>query len=194
MKPTAVRFAAVALCGLLAACAAAVIGPVTIAERVIEARSTADIAEDNRIVVAANKAMADVGTIKAATEIYEQRLLVTGIIADQADYDAFRAGIDAIGGVAELYWHVVQMSDADQEANADLLSWSDALALDAKVGIELIGTAGVADVNYRVAVDPFATVYLLGRARSRGELDTALAAARGTAGVREVVNYVEVRP
>lgn len=190
MNRAAARFAALALCGALVACAEALVSPKTIVDRAIEARSAADIAEDNRIVVAANKAMADVGTISASTEIYEQRLLVAGIIAAEADYDALRAGIDAIDGVAELYWHVVQMSEADP----DLLSWSDALALDAKVGVDLIGTAGVADVNYRVAVDPFATVYLLGRARSPGELDTALAVVEGAEGVRKVVSYVEVRP
>ena len=43
-------------------------------------------------------------------------------------------------------------------------------------------------------LDPFALVYLLGRARSQGELDLALATARNTEKVRKVVNYVEVRP
>ena len=36
--------------------------------------------------------------------------------------------------------------------------------------------------------------YLLGRARSQEELDKALAAVRGTEGVRKVVNYAVVRP
>ena len=45
-----------------------------------------------------------------------------------------------------------------------------------------------------IAADSFANVYLLGRARSQGELDLALAAARGTEGAKKVVNYVEVRP
>ena len=74
------------------------------------------------------------------------------------------------------------MSEADQDADANVISWTDALELDAKVGISLIETAGVADVNYRVAVDSFSTVYLLGRARSHGELDSALAAVSGTSG------------
>jgi hyperosmotically inducible protein len=184
---------AAALVGALAACTAAV-SPVTLVERAVEARSASDIARDNAIVIEANKAMADISSISASTEIYEGRLLVTGILESPADYQSFRGDIDAIGDVKRLYWHVVQMSEADQDADANVISWTDALELDAKVGISLIETAGVADVNYRVAVDSFSTVYLLGRARSHGELDSALAAVSGTSGVGKVVNYVEVRP
>ncbi len=176
-------------------CAAVLISPKTLVDRAIEARSASDIADDNRIVVAANTLMADLELISASTEIYEQRLLVTGIIDTQADYDAFKRGIEMISGVKQLYWHVVQMSEADQEAQGEaLLSWTDALALDAKIGVRLFDRDGVADVNFREGVDSFATVYLLGRARSQGELDIALAATQGAKGVKKVVNYVEVRP
>ena len=57
--------------------------PATLIERAVEARSAADIAEDNRIVVVVNAVMAEYGTIKASTEIYEQRLLVTGLFDDK---------------------------------------------------------------------------------------------------------------
>ncbi len=50
-----------------------------------------------------------------------------------------------------------------------MLDWVDAMTLDAKVSINLVSTAGVADVNLRVAVDSFANVYLIGRARSEEE-------------------------
>ena len=85
-----------------------------------------------------------------------------------------------VEGVKALYWQVVYMSEADR-ASANLLSWDDVLVLDNKVGLNLIAEKDVADVNFRVAADSFATVYLLGRARSQGELDLALAAARGAA-------------
>jgi hyperosmotically inducible protein len=176
-------------------CAEALISPKTIVDRAIEARSTADIADDNRIVVAANALMAELKLISASTEIYEQRLLVTGIIESQNDYDAFKQGIEDISGVKKLYWHVVQMSEAEQQAQGDaLLSWADALALDAMIGVRLFEREGVADVNFREGVDSFATVYLLGRARSQSERDIALAATQATKGVKKVVNYVEVRP
>jgi len=189
--------AALAIAGLglaLAGCSAA-ISPKTIVDRAIEARSAGDIAEDNRIVLAANKAMAAESLISVATEIYEQRLLVTGMVEDPAKYAAFKKAIADISGVRKLYWHVTQMSEAEQEAAGDkILSWSDALVLDTKVGLALVEDGDVADVNYRVAVDSFSNVYLIGRARSQAEHDRAVADARGVKGVAKVADYIDVRP
>ncbi len=187
------RAAAAVLAGvglLLAGCA-----PVTLIERAVEARSADDIAEDNRIVLEVNGIMADLGDISASSEIYEQRLLITGIFDDKAVYDAFRRRVQAVEGVDELYWHARYMSEAEQARREDeLLDWADAVVLDNRVGVNLISTGDVADVNFRVAADAFATVYLLGRARSQAEHSKALRVARETEGVRQVVDYVEVRP
>ncbi len=169
--------------------------PITLIERVIEARGTGDIIEDNRIVIEVNGIMADLQSATASTEIYEQRLLITGLFDDKAIHDRFRKEVRAVEGVKKLYWHAAYMSEAEQERRKDrLLDWTDALALDAKVGAQLIATKGIASPNFRVAVDSFGTVYLIGRAKSRDELKKALAVARGTEGAKRVVNYVEVRP
>ena len=167
--------------------------PVTLVERAVEARSSGDIVTDNEIVIDVNQIMANLGTVDASTEIYEQRLLVTGLFDDKALYDEFKQRVGEVPKVKALYWHVTYMSKADQ-ASAGLLSWDDVIILDGKVGVNLIKQKDIADVNFRVTADSFATVYLLGRARSQGELDLALAAARGTEGVKKIVNYVEVRP
>ena len=169
--------------------------PKTLVDRAIEARGSADIAKDNEIVIAVNKIMADLGTIKASTEIYEQRLLVTGIFDDQKMHDRFHAQVKALKGVRKLYWHVAVMSKEEQErSKARMIGWADAMVLDNKAGLRLVGKRGVADVNYRIAADAFATVYVLGRARSKEELDQAVAALRGTEGMKKLVNYVEARP
>ncbi len=169
--------------------------PITLIERIIEARGTGDIIEDNRIVIDVNGIMADLRSATASTEIYEQRLLITGLFDDKAIHDRFRKEVRAVEGVKKLYWHAAYMSEAEQERRKDrMLDWTDALALDAKVGAQLIATKGIASHNVRVAVDAFGTVYLIGRAKSRGELKKALAVARGTEGAKRVVNYVEVRP
>ena len=184
------------LAAVLAACTPAdvLLSPKTIVDRAIEARSTQDIATDNEIVIKVNSLMAELGTIKASTEIYEQKLLVTGLFDDKALYRKFLAGVKKIKGVKKLYWHVKYMSPSEQKKNNRLLmDWSDALVLDARVGIDLFGAGGVADVNYRVAVDSFGTVYLLGRARSRREHDKALKVARATKDVRRVVDLVQIR-
>ena len=171
------------------------LAPKTLIDRAIEARSAKDIATDNRIVVDVNAIMVEYETLKASTKIYEQRLLISGIFDDKKVFDEFNAKVRAVEGVKELYWHVVFMSEEEQEKrDAELLDWPDVLLLNTKVGVNLIGTRGVADVNFRSAVDSFKTTYLLGRARSQQELDKALAAVNGTEGVAKVVNYAVVRP
>jgi hyperosmotically inducible protein len=167
--------------------------PKTLIDRAIEARSTSDIAEDNRIVAEVNAAMASLGTIHASTEIYEQRLLITGIFSDKSTYDAFEKKVRAVKGVKKLYWHAIYMSEADQKT-AGLQPWTQVLEIGTKAQARLVGTAGVADVNFRTTADSTGTVYLLGRARSSEEAKKALARVKDGNGVKKTVNYVEVRP
>ena len=171
--------------------------PKTLFDRAIEARSTSDILEDNRIVADVNAIMVDLGTIKASTEIYEQRLLITGMFNDKNLYDKFYAGVKKITGVKKLYWHVTYMTEKEmerREAKKELLKWIDVLALDISVGLNLVGTRGVADVNFKVAADAYSNVYLMGRARSRPEMNKAIKVARQTEGVKKLYNYAIVRP
>jgi len=170
-------------------------GPKTLIDRAIEARKAGDIAKDNEIVLKVNKLMADVGSVKASTDIYEQRLLITGIFDDKATYDRFEKGVRAIKDIKKLYWHVAYIPAAEREQRkSELISWGDAEVMEKKADGRLIGTRGVADVNYRICVDAFATVYVLGRARSKEERDLAMARARDGQGVRKVVDYIDVRP
>lgn len=189
---------AVAAAAILAAAPAAaqlldiITAPKTLIDRAIEARSAGDIAKDNEIVVKVNGVMADLGTIKASTEIYEQRLLVTGVFDDKALYDKFERGVRAVKGVRKLYWHVAYVAPGDARRK-QMLDWADATVMGTKAQGRLIGAKGVADVNFRTTADSFGTVYLLGRARSQEEAGKALARARDGNGVRKVVSYVDVR-
>lgn len=167
--------------------------PKTLVDRAIEARSMADIAKDNEIVLKVNRAMAAQRTIKASTRIYEQRLLITGLFDDKATYDKFEKDVRAIPDVKTLYWHVIYMPKAEQERRK-LLDWSDVLLLETKAEARLIGTLGVADVNFRIAADAFGTLYLLGRGRSNEELFKARAKARDGGKIKKLVDYTELRP
>ena len=171
--------------------------PKTLFDRAIEARSSKDIYEDNKIVAKVNGIMVDLGTIRASTEIYEQRLLITGLFNDSKLYDKFYAAVKKVKGIKKLYWHVRYMPKLEQEnreKKKELLQWDDTLALDVKVGVSLVSTRGVADVNFRVAVDAFSNVYLMGRARSKPEMRKALKVSRETKGVKRLINYAIVRP
>lgn len=167
--------------------------PKTLIDRAIEARSSSDITKDNEIVLKVNGIMADLGTVRASTEIYEQRLLITGVFDDKALYDSFEQQVRAVKGVKKLYWHV-SFVEKDDLRRKQMLDWADVTAMAAKAQARLIGTGGVADVNFRTTADSFATVYLLGRARSNEEARKANARARDGNGVKKVVSYVDVRP
>lgn len=173
------------------------LGPKTLIDRAIEARSSSDIARDNAIVIDVNKVMAKLGTIKASTEIYEQRLLVTGIFSDAKTYKQFETGVRKVDGVKKLYWQVTYMTDKAKEdaiAGGRMMDWPDVLVFEAKAQARLIGTAGVADVNFRVTADPYGNLHLLGRARSREELKKAIARLEEVDGVKKIHNYAVVRP
>lgn len=167
--------------------------PKTLIDRAIEARSAGDIAKDNEIVVKVNAIMGKLGTIKASTEIYEQRLLITGIFDDKAVYDKFEREVRQVAGVKKLYWHVTYLAENDPKRKT-LLDWGDVTVMAAKAQGRLVGTAGVADVNFRTTADSYGTVYLIGRARSGEEAKKALARAKDGTGVKKVVDYVVVRP
>lgn len=182
--------------GLVATTAPAVAQffPKTLIDRAIEARSMGDIAKDNEIVLKVNKVMAEAKTASASTEIYEQRLLITGIIDDKATYDKFEKGVKAVPDVKKLYWHVSMLTKEEQEKRkAELASWSDVLVMSTKGHARLVGTAGVADVNFRVCGDAFRTLYIIGRARSQEEANKAIARLKDGEGVKKVVSYIEVR-
>lgn len=175
----------------------AVTVPKMLVERAIEARSAADIKRDNAIVLAVDKAMADAGTIEASTEVYEQRLLVTGLFDDKDAYDRFEKAVRAIRGVKRLYWQVADVPRPERAAHRNagtMVDWADVLAMETRAEGRLIGAAGISDVNFRIAGDVFGTLYVLGRARSKDEADKAIASAKNGAGVRKVVSYIDVRP
>ena len=173
------------------------LAPKTLIDRAIEARSSSDIARDNVIVFDVNKVMADLGTIKASTVIYEQRMLITGLFADGKTYRDFEKGVRAVEGVKTLYWHVIYMTDKAKKnaiVSGRMMDWKQVLAFQTKAQARLIGTAGIADVNFRVTGDPFGNLYLLGRARSREELKKSIVKLEEGSGVKKVYNYAVVRP
>lgn len=167
--------------------------PKTLIERVAEARSTSDIAKDNAIVVKVNGAMAKQSTIKASTEIYEQRLLVTGLFDDKAAYDAFEKDVRAVSGIKKLYWHVTYLAENDPKRKA-LPSWGDTLAISTKAQARLTKAVAGRYVNFRVTGDSYGNLYVVGRAYTRDEANAVIAALRDGNGVKKVVSYIDVRP
>lgn len=170
------------------------LGPKTIVEHAAESRSLADQAKDNAIVLKVNGIMAKLGAVQAATEIYEQRLLITGLFDDKAKYDQFFARVKAIEGIKKLYWHVVYESADTQKNDKNLIGWARSIELAAKAGAKLTVAMKTSEQNYHVSVDSFSVAYVIGRAKSKAEHDQALASVRGTAGLKKTADYVDIRP
>jgi osmotically-inducible protein OsmY len=167
---------------------------VTIGQRALEDRSTEDIAKDNEIVANVNGLMAKYETVSVSTEIYEQRLVVYGLLNAKATLESFRKDTQAVEGIKQLYWHVLYMSDEEQAAKeGEMLGFSGGLEVKARVEEKWLETEGINSLNYRVAVGPLGEAYVLGRAFTASEQEQALAAVRSVDGVVNVVNYVEVR-
>src|SRR5262249_37484670 len=149
-------------------------------EHAVESRSFADQAKDNEIVIKVNAVMAKVGTIQASTEIYEQRLLVTGLFDDKTKYDQFYSGVKGVSGIKKLYWHVLYESSDDQKKDKNLIGWAKSTELATKAGGNLTVAMKTSEQNYHVCVDSFAVAYVIGRAKSKAEHDQAVASVRGT--------------
>jgi hyperosmotically inducible protein len=178
---------------VVGACASSPV--IKIAQRALEDRGTSDIVKDNEIVVDVNELMATYETVAVATEIYEQRLLVYGLLDDAAKIESFRGDVGRIEGVKALYWHVTYMSEVDQEAKADeILGLAGSTEAQAKVEANWLSADGVSSLNIRAGIDPLATAYILGRAKSAAEKQTALAEVGKVPAILRVVDYVEVRP
>lgn len=176
---------------IVSSCAA----PVTVVQRAMEERSAADITKDNEIVIDVNQLMAKYETISVSTEIYEQRLVVYGLLDDKATNDGFRKDTEAVEGIKQLHWHVLLMTEEEQKAKEDeMLGFSGGLKVKALIEKDWLDTEGINSLNYRVAVGALGEAYVLGRAFTAAERDKALAVVRNTSGVTNVVDYVEVRP
>lgn len=108
--------------------------------------------------------------IPLATEIYEQQLLVTGLLNDVAACGSLRSAMAAIKGVKQLYWHVLCVTREEQRSAGAIGDFRRAI-LRTKVSLRLFGTAEVSDE----------------------EKAAALAAAGADEGIRSVISYVEIR-
>ena len=179
---------------LAAVLAAGACSPVTLVQRAVEDRSLDDIAEDNKIVVAVDKLMAKYETITVSTEIYEQHLLVYGIMEDKALYDGFVSELGRVKGVKKLYNQVLHMTEAQQEAQEDsMIGFAEGIKVKAKIEVAWLDEPGLESLNFRVAVDPMGVAYVLGRAKTAAERDRAIAVVRNTEGVKRVRNYTVQR-
>jgi osmotically-inducible protein OsmY len=119
--------------------------------------------------------------------VYEGRTLLTGTAATPEAKAAAGEAARRVAGVRALYNEI--------EVRAPETVWDG--AKDAWITTELRSRLAfdkeIRSLNYAIET-VYGSVYLLGSARTKGELDRATAWARNIPGVRRVVSFVEIRP
>ena len=188
---TAPILIAVALLGALGGSADPT-APFDVATTMAEDRPFGQVANDAAIKLEFDRQL---GTSNATSrlffdvncDVYEGRMMLTGSVKTQADRERAVALARNVRGVKVVY-DDVQVTDAGGFGS----SAKDAL-IEAKIKARLIGAKGIKSINFRwQSVN--GTIYLIGRARTRNELDSVLAVIKDTDDVKSVVSHVEVVP
>ena len=183
------------VCGLLllapalSGCAGAVIGAGAMAGMAAyEDRSTADQFRDRKIQATLTarwlekdqRMITDLGA-----EVYEGRVMLTGVAPDEA----MRA--EAV----RIAWTVEGVRDVFNEivvGDSGLMDFARDAWISTQLKADLVLDKEIFAVNYSIETVA-GTVYLIGKAQSRAELDRVIAHARSLSYVRNVVNHVIVK-
>ena len=164
-------------------------------EAAVEDRSASDIATDTTIKA---KITADVidkmGTdvISISADVYEQNVMLTGIVEDEAQKTQAGDLTKAIEDVKTVYNEILVIKDVDRKKGT-AESFVDDTVIENKINALLLDAKGVNVTNFRWrSLDGH--VFLFGRALSEDELDKAIAVVKDIKDVVSVKSQVMVRP
>jgi hyperosmotically inducible periplasmic protein len=164
-------------------------------ETVAEDRSTADIAEDLRIKTAIladviDKMGTDVASINS--DVYEQDVLLTGVVETTAQKQQAATLTRAIEGVKKVYNEILVIAPTAQEKGA-VEGFVDDAVIETKINALLLDGKGVNVTNFRWR-SVGGKVFLFGRALSKEEHAKAGKIVKGIEGVSAVANLAKVKP
>jgi osmotically-inducible protein OsmY len=155
---------------------------------VLEDRSLADQARDEKIywrVIGRWIEHDDGLPLKLGLEVYEARVLLTGVVPDeQMRADAVRIA-SGVEGVQEVLNEIVV-------GDSDLLDRARDTRITLELRSDITFDKQIYAINYSITTVG-ATIYLIGKARSQAELDRVIAHARAIDSVRNIVNHVTVK-
>lgn len=119
-------------------------------------------------------------------QVWEGRVLVAGAVPDDAQRDEALALARRADGVREV------IDEIEVTPSREFIGFVRDYYLETIVATRLLLTRDIESINYSVeAVN--GTIYLLGTARDRGELERVIAVLRDVPGVRRIVNHVLTR-
>jgi hyperosmotically inducible protein len=190
---------------LLSACTTVV---TETAKKAFEDRSTDDQATDLRMATSYFNALLDKDknlALDVSLDVWEQRVLITGALTDARQRQEVETLVRADKRARMVYNEILLVSKDAQGQRRDAARTKTApkkegvgqsindFWIETKISAQLLTTKDVTSVNYRWRC-VYGTVYLIGRALSRNELNTVLATLRATEGVKQVKSFVDVRP
>ena len=144
--------------------------------------------DDNEISFEINrKLLAEDGNLfkGVATQVRGGRVLLSGVVTKAEDRVRVVRIVWTVGGVKEVINELrVGESAGFGQAMADT-------TITTKLRARLTGDRNVSGINYSIET-VHGTVYLMGTALDRAELDRVIAHARDISGVKNVVSYVRI--
>ncbi|GAB6052717.1 hypothetical protein JCM17960_15370 [Magnetospira thiophila] len=164
-------------------------------EAAVEDRSTSDIAKDTSIKAEiVTKVLDQMGSdvISITADVYEQTVMLTGIVEKKEQKAQAEALTRTVGGVRKIYNEILIKSDLEREKGT-VEGFVDDTVIETKINAQFLDAAAVNTTNFRWH-SLEGHVFLFGRALSQGELDKAVSIVRGIKGVRRVTSRVAVRP
>jgi len=121
-----------------------------------------------------------------STQVRKGRVLLSGSVPKPEDRVTVTRLVWTIGGVKEV---INELKVGEKGGFSQSVSDT---TISTKLRARLTGDGDIAGRNYSIETVA-GTVYLMGTARSKTELDRVIAHARDISGVRNVVSYVEVK-
>lgn len=178
------------------------------AKKAMEDRTTEDQVTDTKIGgdILSSLAGKDKGLLlDVNADVWEQRVMLTGTLDNPQTRQEVVQLVRADGRIKKIYDEIQIVTQGEKEQRREAAKNKDEAKkegvgqsvndfwIETKISAQLLGAGGVTSVNYRWR-SVRNTVFLIGRARSQGELNTVLEKIRGTEGVAHVKHFVEIKP
>ena len=190
-RSAAVALSVIVLLGAsLQGCVSAVIGAgATAGAAAMEERGLSGAADDRALRLRINALLSDKDERlwrKVGMQVYMGRVLLTGTVETEAmRADAVRLAWSA-KGVKEVI-NELQLADPGGVSGFARDTW-----ISTQLKFALLFDKQVSSINYSIETVR-GTVYLIGLAQGRVELDRVMNHARGLSYVKKVVNYVQIK-
>ncbi len=178
------------------------------AQKAWEDRSTGDQVTDAKITTGILERLADKDKdllLDVSVDVWEQRVMLTGTLDDAKTRDGVAKLARADDRIKAFHDEIQVVSTAQRDQRRQQAEQKDSgekggvgqtvndVWIETKIKAKLLTASGVTSVNYFWRSVRNA-VYVIGRARSSGELDKVLAIIRDTDGVKGVKHFIQIKP